>query len=461
MITPEEIKEIQKQFNQVLQFSQSIHEANTDELFVKWVQAKALFIHNFDGLIKEYPNVSFALGEQEQQKQLSKFIFWCSQFDNEAFDHYLSNQTPQGFFNNIVEEDYMISEDKIIKKGMKLSKSFKFFISNPDTLEKIQTKMSMIIQENKISGTLCFSVHPLDYLSLSENSYHWRSCHSLDGEYRAGNLSYMVDNSTIICYLKNDGKNMPLGAFGSTLWNSKKWRCLLFASGDLNTWFAGRQYPFFAEGALEVIRTRLLDLMNDSSNEWSLWSNTQLNEFQFTYSDHTTDTHSIIPLVCLNHKMFELEDIIEDADGSKHFNDLLYSSCYKPFYMFNRYETHPKIFIGGAVTCIQCGEEEVSQFDTMLCRKCQDDCNELADHFYCERCDSWVMDDDGVWVEDDNYHICKYCADNECFRCEYCGELFFIENEHFDEETQKHVCNQCLEILKERREQNGSTRDNS
>ena len=28
-----------------------------------------------------------------------------------------------------------------------------------------------------------------DYLSLSENAFNWRSCHALDGEYRAGNLS--------------------------------------------------------------------------------------------------------------------------------------------------------------------------------------------------------------------------------------------------------------------------------
>ena len=73
-------------------------------------------------------------------------------------------------------------------------------------------------------------MHPLDYLSLSENTYNWRSCHSLDGEYRAGNLSYMMDKSTVICYLKSND-DVILSNFGPEVkWNSKKWRVLLYFS---------------------------------------------------------------------------------------------------------------------------------------------------------------------------------------------------------------------------------------
>ena len=87
----------------------------------------------------------------------------------------------------------------------------------------------MILQEDKIEGTLCFSVHPLDFLSSSENTYNWRSCHSLDGEFCAGNLSYMADSATMICYLKSD-KEEILPRFPEDIpWNNKKWRVFLEA----------------------------------------------------------------------------------------------------------------------------------------------------------------------------------------------------------------------------------------
>lgn len=46
---------------------------------------------------------------------------------------------------------------------MKLVKAFKYFEENSRSLEDIQNYASRIIQEDKIEGTLCFSVHPLDF----------------------------------------------------------------------------------------------------------------------------------------------------------------------------------------------------------------------------------------------------------------------------------------------------------
>ena len=41
------------------------------------------------------------------------------------------------------------------------------------TLYTLQNKASQIIQEDCVEGTVCFSVHPLDYLSISENIYNF------------------------------------------------------------------------------------------------------------------------------------------------------------------------------------------------------------------------------------------------------------------------------------------------
>ena len=134
---------------------------------------------------------------------------------------------------------------KDVKLGMKLVKAFKFFEQDKVTLETIQNEASRLIQEDKIEGKLRVSVHPLDFLSASENTYNWRSCHALDGEYRAGNLSYMCDRSTVMVYLCTEDKKKLPRFPASVPWYSKKWRMLLHFSDNWDMIFAGRNILSF------------------------------------------------------------------------------------------------------------------------------------------------------------------------------------------------------------------------
>ena len=193
---------IQEQFNSVIEYSQGYSGVNTDELFEKWLDAKRDFIEVMGGkLIYEYPEtVYFELGPKEKSLRVDDFISMVeNRWDNYDLSLFIEAQK-EGFFSNQVVESYNYN-GQIIPKGMKLLKAFKFFESNTKVLNDIQSAASMIIQEDKVEGKLCLSVHPLDFLSSSENTHNWRSCHALDGDYRGGNLSYMVDKSTIMFYL--------------------------------------------------------------------------------------------------------------------------------------------------------------------------------------------------------------------------------------------------------------------
>lgn len=91
--------------------------------------------------------MSFCLSNKEKENRFEKFIYpyesaWDS-IDNE-FAKYLRYQK-EGFFNNEVMYDYTYNEKKITK-GMKLSKSFKFFFLDLDLLRSIQDKYSEYIQ---------------------------------------------------------------------------------------------------------------------------------------------------------------------------------------------------------------------------------------------------------------------------------------------------------------------------
>lgn len=372
----ENIKHIQSQFNEVISHSQDFC-PDTDELFARWYEAKRDFIEAFGGdLIWECPDkVTFELSQADKNVRLDEFISKISNtFENDALAMFLEDNRAGFFKNEVVEGGTVRMGDGDIVDvpvGMKLIKAFKYFESDPLTLKDLQTHASMIIQEDKVSGTLCISVHPLDFLSSSENTYNWRSCHSLDGEYRAGNFSYMMDSSTVICYLKGaeDAKlpNFP----DSVRWNSKKWRMLLFFSTHWDVMFAGRQYPFFSRTALDIIMMQLKQKV--AGGYWSEWHNDTLNSFN--YEERNADGGSLMwNYVCLNNELYKTVDVIQDGKHSLHFNDLLRSSCYVPYYCFKYYrpvgET-PVIRVGAEAPCLMCGHNHMVSTDSLLCEECE------------------------------------------------------------------------------------------
>lgn len=144
----------------------------------------------------------FELDEEEKTDRVKLFCEKiCNIYENYDLKDFILTFIDD-FYENITSKDYFY-KGNMIPRGSKIVKSFKFFEEDKCLLTDLQNEASRIIQEDKIEGYLCLSIHPLDFLSLSENNCNWRSCHALDGDYRSGNLSYMVDTSTIICYLRS------------------------------------------------------------------------------------------------------------------------------------------------------------------------------------------------------------------------------------------------------------------
>lgn len=62
-------------------------------------------------------------------------------------------------------------------------------------------RLSDALNPGRVQRTGVLSIHPCDYLEMSNDDNTWRSCHSLNnGEYQAGTLSYMEDTVTMIFY---------------------------------------------------------------------------------------------------------------------------------------------------------------------------------------------------------------------------------------------------------------------
>lgn len=444
-------QEIQKQFNEVIKYSQGIENPKTDDLFSKWAHNKGAIIDSFGSkLIYEVGKVSFSLDDTARESKTLQFLSYLDTLNNyPLFRFFATNR--EGFLKNQVVEDYNLGEGKFITAGSKLVKAFKHFVSDPAQLEEVQNKASEIIQENKIEGTLCFSVHPLDFLSASETTFKWRSCHSLDGEYRAGNLSYMTDSSTIMCYLKSDEEKKLPNFPESIPWNDKKWRCLLFLSDGWECMFAGRQYPFFSNSALETIRLWLMNsFFKNDENCWTKWYNHLIMDNGLDKNHEHWDHYEFEQensYVLLGYECYKMSELIREPCGALHYNDLLHSGCYVPYYMFKKQYYHPdhkiSFYIGNNVKCLECNEEYISRGEgTMRCEYCQGEEEEEENYFICQSCGGRYSLDEAHRVDETDEYVCPECFHQRCFRCEKCENVYWLESHVINEQGQW-LCVHC------------------
>lgn len=451
-----EIQKIKEQFAEVIRHSQNIPNPRLDKLFDNWFNAKEKIIRYLFGnqLMLNLGRVSYNISTDAKRNKIGIFYNWVSQFypTTKALEDFLSSLTPEEFYDNHLVNDY-IFDDKKINKGTKVIKAFKHFINDEELLEAIQNKASELIQENKISGELILSVHPLDFLSSSENNAKWRSCHALDGEYRAGNLSYMQDKTTIIAYLRGEGgETHKLPNFPESVpWNNKKWRCLFFIDNqeDSSLIFAGRPYPMAVDGILESVRLALTARLNSHNRywckpDWTEWSDETITAVTVGQNTHYNRVDGYY--FFLGTEIFRNNHLIKDAKHSMHYNDLLHSSCYQPLYCYDKssyFGSGAKLRIGAETACLWCGEDYVSTRDTMMCKHCECEHGPMDndDYMHCEYCGARhyhgdMHDIDGVWV-------CQLCYDRHTFTCACCGGRFPSHEQRYSEVLKGFVCYDC------------------
>ena len=448
--------DVQEQFNKVISYSQGIPEPETDKLFADWLEAKRDFIEAFGGqLIYEWPEkVSFELGSREKSLRLDDFIGVLeNRYENYDLAEFV-RANREGFFSNQVVEPYTTSKGDTIPKGMKLLRAFKFFESDANALEAEQNAASMIIQEDKIEGTLCLSVHPLDFLSTSENTHNWRSCHALDGEYRSGNLSHMIDHSTFICYLKSN-KDEKLPNFPPDVpWNSKKWRVLFYMSDRWDMIFAGRQYPFCTETGLDFVKNKVFPRAN--LGDFSTWIDKKYRGFK-DKDVYSNFSHSYVPVV---DGLVPLDELVINEPGSLQFNDVLSSSCYDALYAYKRVECFggykyapmhkfTRFHVGGKCNCTRCGKYPIEITSSFMCNDCELEYGDSEDDMfaYCPCCGSRYYYDDGVWVEGDEECVCPSCADSETTICDCCGTRHYTSAMVYSRKHNKYLCPECWDEM--------------
>lgn len=228
------------------------------------------------------------------------------------------------------------------------------FIKN---IDDFRIKISMINNQKVDKASLCFSIHPLDFMTVSDNANDWSSCMSWtdDGCYHAGTVEMMNSNNVICCYLeKEDGKKYDLATMNSEAsddcehaWNSKIWRSYCYVEKDIIC--AGKSYPYKSEDLSKKIILEVKERAEKAFN----WT------YQFGPQEYK-DMERITPYRLENLHMqirrgkAKKHNILFDMD--RMYNDMFNDNRYTYWCYRNKVKHSKIIHLSGNMVCNCCGE---------------------------------------------------------------------------------------------------------
>lgn len=260
-----------------------------------------------------------------------------------------------------------------------------------DLFEKFRILHSQVLNQKKLTGKLCISIHPMDYMTMSDNNNGWQSCMSWShyGEYRLGTVEMMNSPYVVVGYLKSGTENFYD-------WNSKKWRSLYIVSEDFIANVKG--YPFQSDSFdIEIINwLKELAIANCYENDYvglepKLYDYTR-STGQFSYRDGSE-------VISLGRRIaFRTNFMYNDFGSREGVWGIIIDKI--PEY----YERH--FYYGGRAQCMHCGEitDSFDSSEYLMCYDCDPE-----QRLYCEECGERLYEDDAIWHGDACY--CSYCFD--------------------------------------------------
>lgn len=295
---------------------------------------------------------------------------------------------------------------------------------------------SQILNDKKIEGELCLSIHPFDYMTMSENTCDWTSCMNWPegGCYRGGTVEMMNSSMVIVAYLKakedmtvNLGWNSKDHTREYATWNSKRWRILIVVNEK--GIFSVKGYPYAHKEMTQYCMEWIASLLPERHFS-------EAEKFKPYRSIHTKDGFyvSIYPRTYRMYNDYGSAEhyMMLDLDWIKNTKDD--DDLFSLDISFN---------YSGASECMSCGAldyldtHHTIYFDSEECLCCND-CNPNTQNVcHCELCGEG-------WGEDDMYYVgdslvCPDCFRENCFEdaisYEYCFNDDGVEIEFVSSET--------------------------
>ena len=373
----------------------------------------------------QYPE-AFLIEEMEDllDQQDGKFIREMSNFINklavkENYTYYSNLYRliePKTLVSNIypgdtVEIPYTLNDGTLkrltVPSGCKIMKMLSKIanIFNLNGFEEFRLKHSMVLNRKKFKGTVCLSIHPLDYMTMSDNDCDWDSCMSWreDGDYRLGTVEMMNSQYIVVAYLKSK-TDMDLFENRTTQWNNKRWRQLFMVSDKMI--FGIKGYPYNDDILTDVILDWLLDLFKLNKPECIYLKD------KFTISNRKNNKFLDKNI----HLSFNFNAMYNDIYG-KHL-------CYITKEFYDNIENYGAMFgmnLSGETECMFCGDDWTLNYEHLdtnfLC------CPDCSGVIRCPECGDFVNQEE-IHELDDGSLMCEACFEYYCGYCVRCGSSF-------------------------------------
>lgn len=372
--------------------------------------------------------------------------------DRKVFSAFKQVTLPDGKVFKFGKDQKFFSAIKaVIMKIVPFSKEFdqnKFL----ETWKELNLRYSQIKGKylNDSHGELCISIHPLDYITLSNNDNDWESClyfgnfcKDEGGGYQRGCLEMLSSEYAVVAYLKSKKRNY----YG---WNSKKWRSLIIVTPELI--HQSRNYPFDSD----FLTTEAIKMINDLAIK-NLGYGYDLNN---RIEDEMPGKFRVIT---------SNSDIAYRFSTNYMYNDLgchAYYGFLKEDYANLFTEDKPVndqyhyIEYGIESYCLSCGAMIDHELEyAVICHNCY---NEVAADYgkrFCVECGSFE-DEEYMYQDSDGNWFCESCWNQRFIECECCGRIIDTEMEGFSTEFipgseygYYTVCDECGEAIREELEE--------
>lgn len=280
-------------------------------------------------------------------------------------------------------KEYKISSNtKVIRTLGKMARDTKD-ANILDLYEKLRIALSRHTNQKELHGNLCLSIHPLDYMTMSDNDSGWNSCMSWveQGDYRAGTVEMMNSPYVVVAYVESEHKQATFA--GSITWNNKKWRELFLVTPNLITEI--KPYPYVNEFFTKETLRRLGALQPEANFSEAFEMPVRKT---FTYKD---------------------KELVFRPQATYMYNDFGLTASKKHWTLINEdnldsWQTH--INYSGTMNCMSCGEEiyyEADYSNEVFCASCLGETP-----FVCDCCGKMVRNnsESSHWVGD-----CLICTD--------------------------------------------------
>lgn len=307
----------------------------------------------------------------------------------------VSNRVPWSFSLTIKGKPLVVAKNTKVSKILgKIAKIFKDDPRYPGLAfyEDFRIAHSQVLNQKVLKGTLCISIHPLDFLTMSDNNSGWESCMSWKdhkGDYRLGTVEMMNSPNVICAYLKSEKNDMHFPSNKGYTWNNKKWRELFILDEECIINVKG--YPY-QNTELEKIVLKWLKELTEVHTDWR-------------YIDDPIEIDGAYDEGFLYYK--------DVSYGGYHFstvymyNDFFFSHFIYPNVKNAGIGVIKNIDYSGPYQCMNCGStlHDFEDESFVYCKECE------INH-YCDKCGCLITSDgDSYYIDDEE--VCSYCFDNE------------------------------------------------